>query len=104
MEMEAGSLMLGMVDAFDLWVIVPFLLGYFSWRLLFVGLELPSHGETGVGKKVVEEDEHDAAIAAAELASLREEIRREREQNESLSRRPSIQSNASSDASETAMK
>jgi len=87
--METCSIFFGVFDALDLWVILPFLLGYFSWKFLFVGLDvrydkLPekTYTDDDAASTVSSDDEDEKRPAAddisSELLRLREEIRLER--------------------------
>lgn len=92
--METCSVFMGIFDAFDLWVVIPFLLGYFSWKFLFVGVDIPyeklaekTHQynvEDDTVSTTSSEDEDDKPPApediSSELRRLREEILRERAQ------------------------
>lgn len=93
--MESCSYFAGVFDVLDLWVIVPFLLGYFSWKLLFVDVAVPGTDKTSPTKIVdeptsprsgsdVEDDEQEdkpkPGDISSELERIREEIRKERAQ------------------------
>eukprot|EP00746_Dinoflagellata_sp_MGD_P069452 gnl/MRDRNA2_/MRDRNA2_28446_c0_seq1.p1 gnl/MRDRNA2_/MRDRNA2_28446_c0~~gnl/MRDRNA2_/MRDRNA2_28446_c0_seq1.p1 ORF type:complete len:103 (-),score=28.16 gnl/MRDRNA2_/MRDRNA2_28446_c0_seq1:335-643(-) len=90
MAMEACSIFIGVFDAFDLWIIVPFLLGYFSWKFLFVGMDIrydkleAKYIEDDAVSTVSSDDEDEKPPArediSSELQRLREEILRERAQ------------------------
>eukprot|EP00746_Dinoflagellata_sp_MGD_P010325 gnl/MRDRNA2_/MRDRNA2_121277_c0_seq1.p1 gnl/MRDRNA2_/MRDRNA2_121277_c0~~gnl/MRDRNA2_/MRDRNA2_121277_c0_seq1.p1 ORF type:complete len:115 (-),score=19.35 gnl/MRDRNA2_/MRDRNA2_121277_c0_seq1:268-612(-) len=95
MSMESCSLFAGLFDALDLWVILPFLLGYFSWKFLFMDVTIPAGSHV---KKIVDEPTSPASNSddedneqreqvepgdvLTELERLREEIRMERAQSD----------------------
>lgn len=93
--METCSMFFGIFDALDLWVVIPFLLGYFSWKFLFVGLDvryekLPekTYIEDDAASTTSSDDEDEKPPVpediSSELQRLREEILRERAQLDNL--------------------
>merc|ERR1712224_355119 len=71
--------------AMDAWVLVPFFLGYISWRILFVGFELPSQYDR-LAKKCVHDPADfkcsknpSPAEVADTLAQLRKELLADKE-------------------------
>jgi hypothetical protein len=71
--------------AFDLWIVLPFFLGYFSWRFLFVGFDLTSRYNRICKEKSLSENDccqqsdTDNDYCARALQDLRQELLKEKQ-------------------------
>lgn len=70
--------------ALDLWILVPFILGYFSWRFLFVGFDFASRSTRICKEKSLSSYDDEPVVtksigdpSAVEIARKLRELRQE---------------------------